>query len=127
MDIKTNCFAYNTTKKKCVALTEIACEGCSFYKTRRKQNEQINKYGWLDGNRYQAETESALVCLEDDNIFANYLVVAKYYGISEGTARKIILCCEGQQGSCGGYTFRWATTKEALNVLKVITEHNINL
>lgn len=121
MIIKTNCFAYNTTKKKCIALEETACDDCSFYKTRRQQAELIKKYGWLYGNCYQSAAESALVCLEDDNIFTNYLVAAKYYGIPEGTARKIIYCCDGTQGSCGGFTFRWATTKEALKY-NVITE-----
>ena len=43
MKFKTDCFAYNTRKDgaaSCTALNELACEGCKFYKTTEKLNDE---------------------------------------------------------------------------------------
>ena len=49
MIVKEDCFAYHMAKsgtKQCMALKELHCEGCKFYKTKEEYEGGKNKYGY---------------------------------------------------------------------------------
>lgn len=57
MKYKKDCFAYQGYGN-CKALKEMSCENCKFYKTKKQQEKEIKKYGWLKGVSYERLSEN---------------------------------------------------------------------
>ena len=107
----TKCFA--APKGRCTALKKKNCAGCSFYKTISQNEEDLKKYGWLDGEGFKKGTEIAVVCVDDGKIFNNYCVAGEYYSMVEASYRNIGRCCDGASKYVQNKRFRWATISES--------------
>lgn len=67
--VRKDCFAYNSNKKECNALTTIDCEGCDFYKTKSQFKKE------------QAKARKHVLSLDRD--IRNHIIDSYYNGSME--------------------------------------------
>ena len=104
--IKTDCFAWNSDKCCCNALSDLMCKrgGCPFYKTVAQNELERQKYFCPEAARVFL-CERSVVRIEDGRQYPSAKAAALQLG---GRPQYIVDACNRKCGSSLGYHWQWA-------------------